>query len=76
MGIKDVEEVIGGLRAARDEWDKADLGYWSEVDTRYTFVDPMIRALGWDVSNPKECYPEYSRGNSVVDYALFRTATW
>ena len=74
MGIKDVEEVIGGLRAARDEWDKADLGYWSEVDTRYTFVDPMIRALGWDVSNPKECYPEYSRGNSVVDYALFRTA--
>ena len=33
MGIKDVEEVILGLRAARDEWDKADLGYWREVDT-------------------------------------------
>ena len=74
MSIRDVEEVILGLRAARDEWDKADLGYWREVDTRYTFVDPMLRALGWDVSDPKECYPEYSRGNRVVDYALFRSA--
>ena len=55
-------------------WDKADLDYWREVDTSYTFVDPMIRALGWDVSDPKECYPEYSGGNRVVDYALFRSA--
>ena len=74
MSIRDVEQVILGLRAARDEWDKAHLGYWREVDTRYTFVDPMLRALGWDVSDPKECYPEYSRGNRVVDYALFRSA--
>ena len=74
MSIRDVELVILGLRAARDEWDKAHLGYWREVDTRYTFVDPMLRALGWDVSDPKECYPEYSRGNRVVDYALFRSA--
>ena len=35
---------------------------------------PWSEPLGWDVSNPKECYPGYSRGNSVVDYALFRTA--
>ena len=74
VGIREVEDVILRSQAARDEWDSVDLGYWREVDARYTFVGPMLRVLGWDVSDPKECDPEYPRGTGAVDYALFRSA--
>ena len=47
-----------------------------EEHTRYALVDPMLRALGWDISNPGQVRVEYrtSRGEedkSRVDYALF-----
>ena len=71
MSIKDVERAITEMRDARDDWDEVDLGHWREIDTRYTFIDPMLGALGWEVSDPKECYPEYPRGDGAVDYALF-----
>ena len=74
MSIKEVERVIGDVRTARDEWASVELGYWLQVDTRYTFVNPMLGALGWKISDPKECYPEYPRGDGAVDYALFRSA--
>ena len=57
MSIRDVEEVILGLRAAKDEWDKADLGYWREVDTRYTFVDPHDPSSGLERLRPKGMLP-------------------
>ena len=71
MSVRRVEEAIRVMRAAKEEWDRVELGHWREIDTRYTFVDPMLDALGWNVSDPKECYPEYSRGDDFVDYALF-----
>ena len=74
MSIRKMERVIGDARTARDEWASVELGYWREIDTRYTFVDPMLGALGWKISDPKECYPEYPRGDGAVDYALFRSA--
>ena len=47
-----------------------------EHATRYALVDPMLRALGWDVSDPAWIVPEYriaSFGNTkqYADYALF-----
>ena len=71
MSARRVEEAIRDMRVTKCEWDKVELGHWREIDTRYTFVDPMLGALGWNVSDPKECYPEYSRGDDFVDYALF-----
>ena len=71
MSVRRVDEAIRGMRAAKEEWDRVELGRWREIDTRYTFVDPMLGALGWNVSDLKECYPEYSRGDDFVDYALF-----
>ena len=46
--------------------------------TRSTFIDPVITALGWDTSDPRECHPEYRRvgGDEAAgraDYALFGT---
>lgn len=42
-----------------------------EYATRYAVIDPIIRALGWDTVNPRECRVEYPCGKYTVDYALF-----
>ena len=60
------------------EWDQAGFTYWREEHTRYAVIDPVITALGWDTSDPKECHPEYwrFRGDEAADradYALFGT---
>ena len=47
-----------------------------ETSTRYIVIDPILRALGWDLSNPAECVVEYEvarRANysaTRVDYVL------
>ena len=47
-----------------------------ETSTRYIVIDPILRALGWELSNPTECVVEYAvarRGNyqaTRVDYVL------
>ena len=76
MSIKEVEDAILTIRAVIHEWDEACLKFWREDHTRYGIVDPIIRALGWKISDPKECHPEYPRPYSRgrrVDYALFGT---
>ena len=30
-----------------------------ETSTRYIIIDPILRALGWDLSDPKQCVVEY-----------------
>ena len=76
MSIRDIEDAIRKVRAVVREWSEVDLDSWREDHTRYGVIDPIVRALGWDTSDPKECLPEYpcsySRGRRV-DYALFGT---
>ena len=35
-----------------------------ETSTRYIIVDPILRALGWDLSDPSQCWVEYPIPNS------------
>ena len=42
----------------------------NETRTRMALIDPLLQALGWDVSDPSVVTPEYSVGASRVDYAL------
>ncbi len=42
----------------------------NEAQTRVSLIDPMLRTLGWDVSNPAEVAQETGRGVGVADYAL------
>ena len=39
----------------------------SELSTRYIAIDPILRALGWDLGNPKQC---------TVEYRLERKRAW
>lgn len=42
----------------------------NEYRTRISLIDPILNALGWDVSDPKLVTPEYQAGNGRADYAL------
>ena len=42
----------------------------NETRTRMALIDPLLQALGWDVSDPAVVTPEYSVGASRADYAL------
>ena len=41
-----------------------------ETRTRVALIDPLLTALGWDVSDPGLVTPEYSVGQGRPDYAL------
>ena len=42
----------------------------NETRTRMALIDPLLQALGWDISDPAMVTPEYSVGASRADYAL------
>ena len=77
MGSREaVAEAIRKILDLKDEWDKEERTGWDEAHVRYGMVDPIIRALGWDTEDPRECHPEwpYPGGEGQVDYALFPEA--
>ena len=44
----------------------------NETRTRMALIDPLLRALGWDVFDPAVVTPEYKAGGGRADYALLR----
>lgn len=42
----------------------------NETRTRMALIDPLLRALGWDVSDPAVVTPEYNVSGRWADYAL------
>lgn len=44
----------------------------NETRTRMALIDPLLHALGWDVSDPGVVTPEYKVGDRWADYALLR----
>ena len=42
----------------------------NETRTRMALIDPLLQALGWDVSNPGMVTPEYDVSGRKADYAL------
>lgn len=47
----------------------------NEMLARYAFIDPLLRALGWDTEDPACVRPEYSSQYGRADYALMDTST-
>ena len=42
----------------------------NETLTRTTLVDPLLRGLGWDTTDPGQVFVEYRTESGIVDYAL------
>ncbi len=43
----------------------------NEALVRYSIIDPFLRSLGWDTSDPSQVIPEFSTEAGRPDYALF-----
>lgn len=66
--LDDLVGVIETLRS-RIELHGTDLQK-NEIRTRGTLIDPLLRALGWDVEDPNVVTLEYATGEGRPDYAL------
>jgi len=44
--------------------------YINEATVRIGIIEPILAALGWDITDPVAVQPEYSSGGRRVDYAL------
>ncbi len=63
-----LKECIESLQAKLERYKRFGL---KETPTRTIFVDPLLQALGWDVTNWDEVELEYpTAGGRFVDYAL------
>ena len=68
MALDDLQGVIERLR----DRIKTHRSYLSrhETRTRQVLIDPLLRELGWDVSDPETVQLEYRVGQQWADYAL------
>ena len=70
MGLDDLVARIELLQA-RIRSHK-DVLRENETRTRMALIDPLMHALGWDVSDPGVVRPEYKVSGGWADYALLR----
>ena len=70
MGLDDLAGCIELLKERMQSY-RTDLEE-NEIRTRVALIDPLLRALGWDVSDPGMVMPEYKIDNKPADYALFQ----
>ena len=84
MSLQDVERAIKRVRVHLHEYQRDHpLGPVApdapannvEMSTRYIVVDPVLRSLGWDLSDLSQCVVEYATADHPgnvprVDYAL------
>ena len=68
MPLEGLLALVERLRERIDAHGPALRG--SEALTRYALIDPLLRELGWDTSDPNLMIPEYSSGGGRADYAL------
>lgn len=68
MPLEDMHSLVESLKKRAHDHDAALRA--SEMLTRYTLIDPLLRELGWDTADPSQVIPEYKSGNGRADYAL------
>ena len=68
-----LDELVGCIELLQERIrSHGDALRENETRTRMALIDPLLRALGWDVSDPKVVAPEYKVGGGLADYALLR----
>ena len=69
--VQAIEKAIEDARSRLEIYGDRIYGRGKEYQTRYWLIDPILRALGWDVNNPEQVWIEYDTGHGVADYAIF-----
>ncbi len=70
MNLDALAETIETLKK-RIERHRQELSE-NETRTRSSLINPLLRALGWEVEDPTIVRLEYSIGNERADYALMK----
>ena len=68
MALDDLQGVIEKLQDMIERHHSYLSGH--ETRTRQVLIDPLLRELGWDVSDPAAVQLEYKVGPQWADYAL------
>ncbi len=68
MPLDDLLETIETLRGRVHE--HGPLLSQNEIRTRYALIDPLLRALGWDLDDPDQVVPEQDASGGRADYGL------
>ena len=69
MPLESLLELVQKLRKRIDTHGEALKQ--SEALTRYALIDPLLRELGWDTTDPTQVVPEYRvPNNQLADYVL------
>ena len=66
--LDELVEVIDQLRTRINEHRSVLQG--NEAQTRSSLIDPLLRALGWDTTDPALVRSEYFVSGRLADYAL------
>ncbi len=68
-----LDELVNALKKIKQCMeDHAAALETNEALTRMALIDPLLRVLGWDTSDPQLVVPEYAAGSGRVDYALMK----
>ena len=69
--------LLGAIKAVKkriDDPKHAQNLRENETRTRVALIDPILSALGWDVSDPSKVTPEFPVSAGRADYALLSSA--
>ena len=68
-----LDELVNALKRIKQCMeDHAAALETNEALTRMALIDPLLRVLGWDTSDPQLVVPEYAAGSGRADYALMK----
>ena len=68
-----LDELVGCIDELKDRISKYRNSLKeNETRTRTQLIDPLLRVLGWDVSDPQYVIPEFKVSDGWADYALLR----
>ena len=68
-----LDDLTGAIELLRERIQShGDALREKETRTRMALVDPLLQALGWDVSDPAVVTPEFNVSGGSADYALLR----
>jgi len=72
--MSELTQVLNEVRNKITQYQGKEM---NEQNTKTALIDPVLRALGWDVGNLEEVSQEYKRRpkDKPVDYALFLLRT-
>ena len=73
MSFRDITRAVRDTRA--NIKSRRNLLENSEAQTRTVLIDPVLRAVGWDTSNPAVVRSEYGANGGFADYALLNPTT-